>query len=293
MNALPDREYHDLELVDMARAGNHEAFVRFASHHKNAMHALAVSLTRSEKEAEILVEETLDRIKTDFTAHKGPYIVFRFYVLAMLRKVAWEGGYSAGSVEPSIRGPYCVSNDQSILLQDPVCLAFESIPLRWQAVLWHHEVERISNAEIVKLLGINDLGISVLTNRARFGFIESYLQICAQHAPMTDCQSALEFLEVGGKKALASQEKIRLEVHLMGCSYCRNISVQISDVRELLSKSIAPLVVGGNRASYLTRLHGSNIQQPVVKSSSKLKPVVFVMVALMIAIIAIIFVITL
>ena len=54
--------------------------------------------------------------------------------------------------------------------------AFATLPERWQAVLWHLEVEGDSPADIAPLFGLSANAVSALGYRAREGLRQAYLQ---------------------------------------------------------------------------------------------------------------------
>ncbi|NED91387.1 sigma-70 family RNA polymerase sigma factor, partial [Streptomyces sp. SID11233] len=67
--------------------------------------------------------------------------------------------------------------------------AFRSLPERWQAVLWHTEVENESPSEIAVLFGLDANGTRVLASRAREGLKQAYLQahVSAARTASEDC----------------------------------------------------------------------------------------------------------
>jgi hypothetical protein len=50
-----------------------------------------------------------------------------------------------------------------------IARAFASLPQRWQAVLWHTEIEGARPAEVATLLGLTANGVAALACRAREG----------------------------------------------------------------------------------------------------------------------------
>ena len=60
--------------------------------------------------------------------------------------------------------------------------AFQSLPERWQLVLWHLEVEGQKPADIAPLLGISANSVSALAYRAREGLRQAFVSMHAQDA---------------------------------------------------------------------------------------------------------------
>lgn len=67
--------------------------------------------------------------------------------------------------------------EQSMAMQ-----AFRSLPERWQAVLWHTEVEDESPSEVATLFGLDANGTRVLASRAREGLKQAYLKLTSAPA---------------------------------------------------------------------------------------------------------------
>jgi len=58
-----------------------------------------------------------------------------------------------------------------------VARAFASLPERWQAVLWHTEIEGARPADMAPLLGLTANSVAALAYRAREGLRQAYLQM--------------------------------------------------------------------------------------------------------------------
>ena len=58
-----------------------------------------------------------------------------------------------------------------------IARAFASLPERWQAVLWHTEIEGARPADVAPLLGLTANGVAALAYRAREGLRQAYLQM--------------------------------------------------------------------------------------------------------------------
>ena len=69
-----------------------------------------------------------------------------------------------------------------------IARAFASLPERWQAVLWHTEIEGARPAEVASLLGLTANGVAALAHRAREGLRQAYLQMHMSGAVRDECR---------------------------------------------------------------------------------------------------------
>jgi len=135
--------------------------------------------------------------------------------------------------------------------------AFESLPGRWQAVLWYLEVEGMDPHEAAPLLGVTANSAAELLYRARAGMRSAWLAVYAQDVAergLDECEWAVVRLEVFSQGALASSESDRLAVHLVTCARCAMTGRQVADVATRLALVMIPLILGAEAGGrYLGR----------------------------------------
>ncbi|MFD0491206.1 RNA polymerase sigma factor (sigma-70 family) [Saccharopolyspora erythraea NRRL 2338] len=171
-------------LLDAARCGSAAAFGELYARHVGAAHTMARQVARTATDAEDLVAEAFARILDVLNRGGGPTTAFRAYLLTTVRNLATTSNtqdrrlHLAPDVDlvfaeqPRMPSIDSVSDaiDRSLLAQ-----AFARLPLRWQRVLWHLEVEDLPLAEVADRFGMNPNGVSALAYRARKGLREAYL----------------------------------------------------------------------------------------------------------------------
>jgi hypothetical protein len=69
-----------------------------------------------------------------------------------------------------------------------IARAFRSLPERWQAVLWHTDIEASGPAEIAWLLGLSANSVAALAYRAREGLRQAYLQMHLSEVVRQECR---------------------------------------------------------------------------------------------------------
>ncbi|HWE88018.1 MAG TPA: sigma-70 family RNA polymerase sigma factor, partial [Pseudonocardiaceae bacterium] len=256
----------DAELIDSVRSGRIDAYGSLYARHVAAAHNLARQLARSSAEADDLVSEAFAKVLDTLRAGRGPDTSFRAYLLTALRHVAYDKtrrdrrleltediestatGTAAEKISEPFRDTAVAGLDRSLAAQ-----AFARLPERWQAVLWHTEIEGQAPAEVAPLLGLTANGVSALAYRAREGLRQAYLQVyLAQPAAQSvRCQATVDKLGAWTRSGLSRRETAQVETHLDECDRCRALAAELADVNGALRVFIAPLVLGGAAAAYL------------------------------------------
>ncbi|SDD20727.1 sigma-70 family RNA polymerase sigma factor [Actinokineospora iranica] len=246
----------DAELIESVRAGATTAYGSLYERHVSAAHNLARQLTRSQAEADDLVSEAFAKVLDTLRQGRGPDSAFRAYLLTALRHTAYDKTRRDRKVELSddVSQVSGVNPDAvSVPFSDPAVAglerslaarAFAKLPERWQAVLWHTEIEGQSPAQVAPLLGLSPNGVSALAYRAREGLRQAYLQVHLVETTADRCRSTAERLGAWVRGGLSKRETAQVEVHLDECDRCRALAAELSDVNGGLRLIVAPLVLG-------------------------------------------------
>ncbi|MBC6448431.1 sigma-70 family RNA polymerase sigma factor [Actinokineospora xionganensis] len=254
----------DAELIDSVRAGTVSAYGPLYERHVGAARNLARQLARSSAEADDLVSEAFAKVLDTLRQGRGPDSAFRAYLLTALRHTAYDKTRRDKKVELSddvsqVSGvnPDAVSvpfTDTAVagLERSLAAQAFSMLPERWQAVLWHTEIEGQSPAQVAPLLGLTANGVSALAYRAREGLRQAYLQVHLAETTADRCRSTADRLGSWVRGGLSKRETAQVEAHLDECERCRTLAAELSDINTGLRVSVAPLVLGlGATAGYL------------------------------------------
>jgi RNA polymerase sigma factor (sigma-70 family) len=237
----------DEDLMDLVRKKNLDAFGVLYRAHLPAAKNLARQLAHPAA-ADDLVSEAFSKVLTALLAKKGPHTAFRAYLLTALRNTAYDKTRRDRKVELSddVSTVYGVPaeavseafDDTAVkgLERSLAAQAFARLPERWQAVLWHTEIEDQPPADVAPLLGLSANAVSALAYRAREGLRQAYLQ--AHLAETTDrhCRAAAERLGAWTRKALAKREKAQVERHLDTCNRCRALVAELDDVNGRMTR---------------------------------------------------------
>lgn len=259
----------DEELIDSVRHGSTSAFGDLYERHVGAAYNLARQLARSAAESDDLVADAFAKVLDTLRAGKGPDVAFRAYLLTTLRHTAYDKTRKDRKVELSedVTAISGVSSEKvSVPFSDTAveglerslaARAFATLPERWQAVLWHTEIEGQPPAEVAPLLGISANGVSALAYRAREGLRQAYLQVHLAETGTQRCRSTVDRLGAWTRGGLAKREKAQVEAHLDECDRCRALAAELADVNGALRAILAPVVLGVAAGGYLAAAGGS------------------------------------
>ena len=244
----------DAELIVAARAGDAGAFGVLYERHAGAALVVARQYSSGHAEAEDVVADSFAAVWSALQKGSGPNDSFRAYLFTAVRRTAGVqrdrgrraeptddvGVLEAGSLaEPGAEEPALAGFERTV-----VARAFASLPERWQAVLWHSEVEGLNPAQIAPLLGLSANSTAALAYRAREGLRQAYLQQHL-HDPLDDgCRSVAGKLGGYVRGGLGQRDNAHVEAHLDECGDCRALVLELRDVNHGLKGVIAPLVLG-------------------------------------------------
>ncbi|MET8998919.1 sigma-70 family RNA polymerase sigma factor [Amycolatopsis sp. NPDC004169] len=256
----------DAELIAEVRSGKIKSYGTLYERHTGAAHNLARQLARSSSEADDLVSEAFAKVLDTLRNGKGPDTAFRAYLLTALRHTAYDRTRKerrvdlnedmtevGGAAAEALTVPF---SDTAVagLERTMAAKAFARLPERWQAVLWHTEIEQQSPAEVAPLLGLTANGVSALAYRAREGLRQAYLQVHLQENAEERCRACAERLGAWTRDGLSKRERAQVESHLDECDRCRALAAELADVNGGLRAIIAPIVLGGAALGYLATI---------------------------------------
>ncbi|MFF7752404.1 sigma-70 family RNA polymerase sigma factor [Streptomyces sp. NPDC007971] len=276
-SALPpsrDAPSADGQLIERMRAGDDSAYEELYRRHADAVRRYARTCCRDGHTADDLTAEVFARMLQAVRGGAGPEYAVRAYLLTSVRRVAAHWARSArreqlvddfavfaqqasrASEVPDDRaslGSFGAGLDlgadvrtlheaeQSMAMQ-----AFRSLPERWQAVLWHTEVEDESPSEVAVLFGLDANGTRVLASRAREGLKQAYLQahVSASLAGDEACARYADQLGTYARRKLRIRAERGLRKHLDECARCRLAAAQIEEVAGGIPAMVPVAVIG-------------------------------------------------
>ncbi|MGW0992535.1 sigma-70 family RNA polymerase sigma factor [Streptomyces sp. NPDC002520] len=276
-SALPpprDLPPSDGDLIERLRGGGDSAYEELYRRHAEAVRRYARTCCRDGHTADDLTAEVFARMLQAVRGGSGPEHAVRAYLLTSVRRVAahWTksarrehlvddfakfaqqasrasevsddtasmGSFGAGlDLGADVRAMH--EAEQSMAVR-----AFRSLPERWQAVLWHTEVEDESPSEVAVLFGLDANGTRVLASRAREGLKQAYLQAHVSATLADDAECARYSDQLGGyaRRKLRIRAERGLRKHLEQCAKCRLAAAQIEEVASGIPGVVPVAVIG-------------------------------------------------
>ncbi|MEU9443166.1 sigma-70 family RNA polymerase sigma factor [Streptomyces sp. NPDC048304] len=256
----------DGELIERMRGGDDSAYEGLYRRHAEAVRRYARTCCRDGHTADDLTAEVFARMLQAVRGGSGPKHAVRAYLLTSVRRVAAHWTKSARReqlvddfavfAQQSSRASEVSDNDTLDLGADVRAMheaeqslamrAFRSLPERWQAVLWHTEVEDESPSEVAVLFGLDANGTRVLASRAREGLKQAYLQahVSASLAGDEECARYADQLGTYARRKLRIRAEQGLRKHLEECAKCRLAAAQIEEVASGIPGVVPVAVIG-------------------------------------------------
>ncbi|MFH9550875.1 sigma-70 family RNA polymerase sigma factor [Streptomyces sp. NPDC017435] len=270
----PSREVPtaDTDLIGRMRSGDDTAYEELYRRHADAVRRYARTCCRDAHTADDLTAEVFARMLQAVRGGSGPEHAVRAYLLTCVRRVA--AGWTRSAKREQLVDDFAVFAAQSARSseaaddtapvgsfgsgpgadvramheaeQSMAMQAFRSLPERWQAVLWHTEVEDESPSEVAMLFGLDANGTRVLASRAREGLKQAYLQAHVSAALTHDEECARYADQLGGyaRRRLRTRAERGLRKHLDECAKCRLAALQIEEVASSIPAVVPVAVIG-------------------------------------------------
>jgi RNA polymerase sigma factor (sigma-70 family) len=248
----------DAELITSVRNGDLDAYGELFRRHHLAAERMARQLVPA-TEADDLAGDAFVKVLDALRGGGGPDISFRAYLLTTVRRVHVDRLRSGKRVTAT--DDIASYEREPETFDDPTVTGFESgaaakafaaLPERWQAVLWHTEVEGDKPAEVAPLLGLTPNGVSALAYRAREGLRQAYLQQHLADVANDRCRWATERLGAYVRGGLTKRENKHMREHLDECAKCTAVYLELVEVNSALPALLAPALLGAAGVGYLS-----------------------------------------
>lgn len=246
----------DAELISAVRGGDADAYGELFERHVTAARRLARQLMPP-ADAEDLVSEAFAKVFSLLQRGSGPDLAFRAYLLTAIRRLHVDRIRANARVQPTEDlepfDPGVPFRDTAVegFENAAAAKAFASLPERWQAVLWHTEVEGQKPAEVAVLLGMSANSVSALAYRAREGLRQAFLTMHLQELEDDACAWTHQNLGAYVRNGISRRDAAKVEQHLTECRRCTALYLELTEVNSNLAGLLAPLLLGGAAAAYV------------------------------------------
>ncbi|TCN35002.1 RNA polymerase sigma factor (sigma-70 family) [Kribbella orskensis] len=255
----------DAELIARVRNGDLEAYGELFGRHHHAAERMARQLVPP-NDADDLAGDAFAKVLDALRNGGGPDISFRAYLLTTVRRVHVDRIRAGKKVQTT--DDIAAYEREPETFDDPTVTGFESgaaakafasLPERWQAVLWHTEVEGEKPAAIAPLLGLTANGVSALAYRAREGLRQAYLQQHLADVAGDRCRWTTERLGAYVRGGLTKRENRNVREHLDDCAKCTAVYLELVEINSALPALLAPALLGTAGLGYLAAASGAKV----------------------------------
>ncbi|MEV5963970.1 sigma-70 family RNA polymerase sigma factor [Kribbella sp. NPDC051952] len=255
----------DAELIARVRNGDLEAYGELFGRHHHAAERMARQLVPA-NDADDLASDAFAKVLDALRGGGGPDISFRAYLLTTVRRVHVDRIRSGRKVTAT--DDIAAYEREPETFDDPTVTGFESgaaakafasLPERWQAVLWHTEVEGEKPAAVAPLLGLTANGVSALAYRAREGLRQAYLQQHLADVAGDRCRWTTERLGAYVRGGLTKRENRNVREHMDDCAKCTAVYLELVEVNSALPALLAPALLGTAGIGYLAAASGAKV----------------------------------
>ena len=255
----------DAELISRVRNGDLEAYGELYARHHHAAERMARQLVPA-NDADDLASDAFAKVLDALRGGGGPDVSFRAYLLTTVRRVHVDRIRSGKKVQTT--DDIASYEREPETFDDPTVTGFESgaaakafasLPERWQAVLWHTEVEGEKPAAIAPLLGLTANGVSALAYRAREGLRQAYLQQHLADVAGDRCRWTTERLGAYVRGGLTKRENRNVREHMDDCAKCTAVYLELVEVNSALPALLAPALLGTAGIGYLAAASGAKV----------------------------------
>ncbi|HEX5862607.1 MAG TPA: sigma-70 family RNA polymerase sigma factor, partial [Nocardioides sp.] len=246
----------DAELISAVRGGDVDAYGELFERHVAAARRLARQLVPP-ADAEDLVSEAFAKVLSLLQRGAGPDLAFRAYLLTAVRRLHVDRIRAGARVQPTDDlepfDPGVPFRDTAVegFENGAAARAFASLPERWQAVLWHTEVEGQKPADVAVHLGMSANSVSALAYRAREGLRQAFLTMHLQELEDDACAWTHQNLGAYVRNGISRRDAAKVEHHLTECRRCTALYLELTEVNSNLAGLLAPLLLGSAAAAYV------------------------------------------
>lgn len=212
----------DTHLVEEARAGDHDAYLRLWVRHVEAVRRVAATVP-VDGSVERFVNRAFARVLKQIRIDRDPLGPFRAYLLTVLHA---EFGVP----------------DDAALPATNVLRAFRRLPVRAQTVLWYSVVEQCAPRETAVFVGEEESAIVPLRDTSVDQLRAEWLVELVCDPSLTDTCAWL--VQRAGARARGELRQVaadRFDRHLAGCATCQEFLRTLEAFPEVLRHDYQPL----------------------------------------------------
>lgn len=240
----------DEALILEVRTGSETAYASLYERHIGSARSTAYRHAGNTSDAEDLVSDGFANVLHTIKLGKGPTVFFRAYLLTTIRRLASAKRAASNKAVPTDDlervEPVVHAADPAVVAfdQETVARSFNGLPERWQAVLWHTEIDGLTPAAVAPILGMTPNAVSALALRAREGLKQAYLQNHLSSLPSDGCAAYTDQLGAYARNGLTPRRTKKVRQHVDSCLRCTEMLLHLEDVGTGMRAIVFPTIMG-------------------------------------------------
>ena len=121
--------------------------------------------------------------------------------------------------------------------------AYQSLPEKWQEILWYTAVDGGTPTDIAPRLGLSPNAAAALAYRAREKLRQAYLQSHLHSTAVPGaCEPYRSRLGAYARDGLSRPQQAEVADHLQECAACGGLATELQDVNTTLLRSLVPVI---------------------------------------------------
>lgn len=215
------RRASDADLVARVRAGDAASYNELHERHIENAQRVARLVAPNPEQAAGLAEEAFAAVLAHLREGRAPGGEFAPYLRTMVRRLAADryrtGTATGGELTGTLDDPGDLRTTHPMVRQ-----AYETLPPRWQQVLWRSDVQGETPAGLAATFETTPDAAAALAHRAREGLRRAYLGLHVACAGAEDCKAIGPRVSALARGVLDADDRHSVEEHLAGCAACRD-----------------------------------------------------------------------
>ncbi len=219
------RRASDAELIARVRAGDTASFEELYQRHIDNSRRVAGVVAWSGEEAEDVAAEALTSVLALLRDGGGPDGELAPYLRTVIRRLVAERHRAAAAGHGTPGNPVDATSQHHkadlVTAHSMVRQAYETLPPRWQQVLWRSEIEGEPPGALAAAFDSTPDAAAALAYRAREGLRRAYLGLHLARGRREECKAVGTKVSALARGALDVEDRPAVRAHLAECAACR------------------------------------------------------------------------
>lgn len=242
-------ELSDGELLELSRSGDDAAFAELFRRYSPLARRVAAGAIRQPSDQDDAVAAAFTNVWKALCNGRGPKDAFAPYLIVSVRRAAMDISKAAAKTVNFEPEEFVQSEDDTYSVIDSVdsilaLRALNTLPSKWQTVLWYVLVEGQSARKTAEILGSNANAVAAMTARAKEGLRKAFSEISMSTNTMSACDVDVRQLMRYSRGFASKSTSSYLDKHIVTCEFCQQREMEIMGVAGTLRGRVRSAAFG-------------------------------------------------